>query len=298
MRKLIGLMAVVVLLVSGCGTKEKQADEPLKIGVMPAVDAAPIYVAAEKGYFKDEGIDVEVTLFTNAQDRQSALQTGGIDGGMSDMIALITNVQSGFEIKGTTMTDGMFPILKQPESGESEVVSVAVMEVSVANYLADLWLGANYDLEKVYINEIPARLEMIKSGNVDMGVFPEPMATMGALSGLEKVFYNSDEPCPDIFVFTQSAIDTKKESIKAFHRALDRAVMDLQLDDGIGRDLLIEKLNLNSEIRDLIEMPEYKKTNLPDDQYVIKMMNWTAQTIGKEINLDVDAIFEREFVNP
>ena len=74
--------------------------------------------------------------------------------------------------------------------------------------------------------------------------------------------------------------------------------VDLQLDDGIGRDLLIEKLNLNSEIRDLIEMPEYKKTNLPDDQYVIKMVNWTAQTIGKEINLDVDAIFEREFVNP
>ena len=131
---------------------------------MPAVDTAPILIAEKNGYFKDAGIDVEIEIYTNAQNRQSALQSNEIDGAMTDFIAVATNVNGGFDIKATTMTDGMFPILSNEGATEKKDIKVGVMEVSVTNYLIDKWLSEDYNVEKVFITEIPARMAALKSG--------------------------------------------------------------------------------------------------------------------------------------
>lgn len=303
------IIAMSIFMFSGCTvgnntevteskTEEVSADMNLKIGVMPAVDAAPIFVAQEKGYFEQLGLDLEVELFTSGQDRQSALQTGQVDGAISDIIALLMNVQGGFDIKGTMLTDGMFPILIREGFEDKEQISMALMEVSVTNYLADEWLSENHDIEKIFINEIPARLEMIKTGNVDMGVFPEPVATMGSINGLEKRIYeNKDGYCPDIFVFTEKAINEKEEAIKAFHEGYNMAVKDINEDDSLARELLIKKLSLIEDIKDMMDLPEYKIAQLPNDEYVSQIINWIEKELGKEISIEASDIFERKFIN-
>lgn len=303
------IIAMSIFMFSGCTvgnntevteskTEEVSADMNLKIGVMPAVDAAPIFVAQEKGYFEQLGLDLEVELFTSGQDRQSALQTGQVDGAISDIIALLMNVQGGFDIKGTMLTDGMFPILIREGFEDKEQISMALMEVSVTNYLADEWLSENHDIEKIFINEIPARLEMIKTGNVDMGVFPEPVATMGSINGLEKRIYeNKDGYCPDIFVFTEKAISEKEEAIKAFHEGYNMAVKDINEDDSLARELLIKKLSLIEDIKDMMDLPEYKIAQLPNDEYVSQIINWIEKELGKEISIEASDIFERKFIN-
>lgn len=293
---------VLALVFTGCSAPkeevvpEKEPLASLKIGLMPAVDTAPIFVARDKGYFEDLGLDVSIEVFTNAQDRQTALQTGQIDGAMSDLVALIMNVQGGFDIKGTTLTDGMFPILVRKDFKETENISVAMMEVSVSNYLADQWLGSDYQMEKIFINEIPARLEMIKNGKVDMGVFPEPVASMGELDGLEKRIYPLEEGyCPDIFVFTGTALKEKESAIKAFHQALDQAVEDIEKDDKIARAILVSELGFNPKIESQMALPTYQKTHLPDEAYLTKVIEWTAKTLGKEITVTPDMLVERKF---
>ncbi len=129
-------------------TEETQENMYLSIGLMPAVDTAPILLADEKGYFTDLGLDVTIDIYTNAQDRQTALQTNSIDGAMTDLVAVATNVNGGFDIKATTITDGMFPILASPESIDKTSISVGMMEVSVSNFLVDEWLGSDYEIEK------------------------------------------------------------------------------------------------------------------------------------------------------
>ncbi len=78
---------------------------------MPAVDAAPLLLAEKNGYFTGLGLQVELLIFNNAQDRQSALQTQAIDGAVTDLIAVAANVDGGFDIKATAMTNGVFPVL-------------------------------------------------------------------------------------------------------------------------------------------------------------------------------------------
>lgn len=270
----------------------------LTIGVMPAVDAAPIFLAKDKGYYTALSLDVTIKVFTNAMDRQSALQTNTIDGAMSDMIALITNVQGGFDIKGTTMTDGMFPVLTKKGYVEKKEITVAMMEVSVSNYLADEWLGSDHTIKKIFINEIPSRLEMIKAGNADMGIFPEPMATMGSTDGVTKKIYDiKDGFSPDVLVFTGKALKEKNDAVVAFHLAYNKAIADIQKDDSTARDILITGLNLKPEIKELISLPTYNKARLPDSSYVREISEWTGKVLKKTINISDSDIFERKFVS-
>ncbi|SHJ30670.1 ABC transporter substrate-binding protein [Lutispora thermophila] len=303
---LTALLIIAMVFNVGCvGSKapkqEVDTKEPknlsLKVGLMPAVDAAPMLIAEKNGYFKELGLDIELIVFNNAQDRQSALQTNSIDGAMTDLIAVATNVNGGFDIKATTITSGMFPVLVKEGFAEKKDIKVAMMEVSVTNFLIDEWLGNDYNIEKVFINEIPARLEMIKSGNVDMGLFPEPMASMGALDGLEKRIYDPEDGyCPDVLGFTAKALSEKAEAIKLFHEAYDKAVEDINKDESIAREILIEKLSLKPEIKDSMILPEYTKTYLPDNAYLEKIISWVENVLKKDMNIRPEQLVERKFV--
>ena len=88
---------------------------------------------------------MEIEIYSNAQNRQSALQSYQIDRAMTDFIAVATNVDGGFDIKATTMTDGMFPVVSKGDVSGKKDIKVGMMEVSVSNYLIDKWLGKDYN---------------------------------------------------------------------------------------------------------------------------------------------------------
>lgn len=305
---LFALIASLVWLI-GCSSnkavnsdvqgEEYNTDEnlSLKIGVMPAVDSAPIFIADKNGYFKELGLDVDVQIYTNAMNRQSALQSGELDGAMTDVVALVNNVQNGFDIKVTTSTDGSFPILVKKDFKEQKDIKVGLMEVSVVNYLCDEFLSENYNVEKIFINEIPARLEMLNQGQIDMAVLPEPVASQGELMGLEKRIYESkDEFSPEIMVFTGDAIKNKEKAIQLFHEAYNKAVAEIQKNDSIARDILVEKLELNPEVKDKITLPKYNIARLPSQEYIEKIMKWNEKVLNKKIDLKYEDLVEGKFV--
>lgn len=301
-KKLVATLTLIpTLILAGCSTSSNAPEETLslKIGVMPAVDTAPIYLAEEKGYFDELGLDLTIELFNNAGDRQTALQTYAIDGAMTDLIAVATNINGGFDLKATTLTDGVFPVLVRAGYEETPEIKVAMMEVSVSNFLIDEWLGDDYTIEKVFINDIPARLEMIKSGQVDMGLFPEPMASNGAANGsLEKRIYTPEDGiCPNVMAFTDKALTEKEEAIARFHEGYNKAAQDLMENPDEARTLLIEKLNLNPAIQDDIILPTYSLAHLPEEAYIQKIMDWSSETLNQELNLVPSNLIEGKFVN-
>lgn len=77
---LVAMLCMCMMIITGCSsttdTKETTTQEPetLKIGLMPDIDSIPFIIAQEKGFFKDEGVNVELQQFKSAMDRDSALQ--------------------------------------------------------------------------------------------------------------------------------------------------------------------------------------------------------------------------------
>ena len=73
------LFSVMILLV-GCSGGEKTE---VKIGeVTRSIFYAPLYVAIEEGFFKDEGLDVKLSTIPGGDKTMTALLSSGIDIGL------------------------------------------------------------------------------------------------------------------------------------------------------------------------------------------------------------------------
>lgn len=87
-RILAGLLVLSSLLImSGCGRKEE--DHTVKLGVMTTGFTLPLQYAADKGYFEELGLDVEVEFFSNGPAINEAIASGDIDvAGIGEMPAI------------------------------------------------------------------------------------------------------------------------------------------------------------------------------------------------------------------
>lgn len=292
------IMLLVFFLFVGCTKTESQTPTSLKVGMMSAIDAAPFYLALDKGYYAEAGVDVELLLFTNGQNRQTALQTRQVDGAMTDLVALITQTASDFRLVGTLSTDGDFPLLVRQELFDKQELRIGTMEISVTNYLVDKYVGEDRMVEKVFINEIPARLEAVASGNLDGGIFPEPFASVGAQRGLKKlIFHDIPAESLNIMAFTQSSIEKKADAIKRFNKAYEKAVDEINRNPQLARDMVVKYIpNVPSEVAQAMHLPTFHAPRLPSDAFMQQIMDWTTTVTKKPYTFQPSSMVDRQFV--
>lgn len=81
-RKLISLVVLIVVVLSttlsGCGSDKNLTTVRLN-EVVHSIFYAPQYVAIEKGFFKEEGIKIELTTGWGADKSMSALVSNNAD---------------------------------------------------------------------------------------------------------------------------------------------------------------------------------------------------------------------------
>ena len=63
-----------------------------KVAVLPFISSAPVFIAKERGYFKAEGIDVEITLLAAAQAVAVAVASGEADFGVTAFTGAFFNL--------------------------------------------------------------------------------------------------------------------------------------------------------------------------------------------------------------
>lgn len=306
---LAGLLALTIALAISCaprapGGQEAAPGAPallpsLKLGLMPAIDIAPLLIAAERGYFAAEGVDLSYEIFPNAQVRQSAIQAGSVDGILTDLIALALSNAGGFPLKATTATDGYFAVLASSAAAAQRggSLSIGLMEASVSNFLADQWLASDYRLEKAWVTDPSVRLETVVSGGTQAALLPEPLVSVGKARGLGVIAQSSPaEPSVQAFAFTPSALEGKAPAIRAFHRAWDRAVADVKADPAIARAALAAAMpNLSPAIAQTMTLPAWEPTRLPDQAWLAAVISWTAAMAGKDLGLKPADLVDARF---
>jgi NitT/TauT family transport system substrate-binding protein len=98
MNKVYKVSIVLVLLIilslscSG-GTKTEKLPDigTIHIGYLPILPSAPFFIAQEKGYFIDQGLDVELESFNSASFQMPLLATGDLDFGSGQVGTEIIN---------------------------------------------------------------------------------------------------------------------------------------------------------------------------------------------------------------
>ena len=93
-------MGLLALMASAAA----RADEPLKakIGVLRLSSSAPVFIAQDKGYFREAGLDIELKFFDAAQPIAVATTSGDIDFGITAFTAGLYNLAG----KGTLKVIG------------------------------------------------------------------------------------------------------------------------------------------------------------------------------------------------
>src|SRR6266567_372258 len=77
-------MFAAVLLVAGGPV---QAAERVRVGILKLTSSAPIFIGVEKGFFQEQGVDVELTFFQAAAPIATALAAGQIHVGATGLRA-------------------------------------------------------------------------------------------------------------------------------------------------------------------------------------------------------------------
>lgn len=299
MKKLFSLiLCLSLLLVTGCATntnqssnevqKENNSDVVVKVGLMPDINSIPFIIAQEKGFFKEEGVNVELEHFKSAMDRDSALQSGNLDGGVSDMLAVGFAKAGGFDVKMTSMTDGNYCLIAGTANNAQSISEMKGQNISVSKntiieFILDQMLMQNQmsetDINKTVIPQIPTRLEMLQNGKLDVAVLPEPMDSIAVKNGCHMV--NSSEAMqinPGVMVFTNDSLENKTEEIKAMYRAYNKAVDYLNnTPQEEYMDLVIEKAGLPPATKDALTMPKYHEATMPSKDAWEKSIQWLNQ---------------------
>jgi NitT/TauT family transport system substrate-binding protein len=77
---------------------------PVRVGVIPIVGAAPIFVASGKGWAKEAGLDVRITTFESGPNMIQALASGTIDVYVAGVMPLAVARSKGVDSKVVTAT--------------------------------------------------------------------------------------------------------------------------------------------------------------------------------------------------
>ncbi|SFQ94903.1 ABC transporter substrate-binding protein [Desulfoscipio geothermicus] len=299
-RKIFVLLVVtgLLLVLSGCGGGKQPAAEndkpaPIKVGMMPITDNLPFWLAEQKGYFRDEGIEVELVPFPSALERDSAFAAGKIDAGIGDMLAVAAMNNGGTVVKAVSVGQGAVPgenrfaILSAPDSSitspeQLKNVPIALSLNTINEYITDNLLVAGglkpEEIKKNNMVKLPIRFEALLNGNVQAATLPDPFATLAEIKGAHLVVDNTENTVAQtVVIVRRETLDANLAGVQKMMRAYARAVEDLQADPRQYDELIAEKARVPEEVLASQAHPlrlHFSAPRLPDKQGVEKTIAW------------------------
>lgn len=188
------------------GTEDTSSGEKeeISIGMLKLTSSAPLFIALEKGFFEEEGLDVSATWFDAAQPISVATAGGDVQVGATGITASLYNMVAGGEELLIVADKG-----REEEGYSSSAVlvpddsSIASIEDLKGKKIGITQTGSTYhymagrlleehglstdDVELVPLNSIPGLMETLESKQVDAIILNEPNVSRVVEEGYGKV---------------------------------------------------------------------------------------------------------------
>ncbi len=271
----VSLLVLSGLVLGACGTTKKEetkesdpiinkvSEETLSIGVLPAESALPIILAKEEGFFKKQGLDVDIKTFSSPNDRNVAIQAKEIDGTISDVMTEATFKKNGINMTITSAILEDFKILTSPQSKITDIKNLDGKKVTlvpnfILEYIMDEFAAKNkFKYEIVDIPSFSARSESLMSGKVDAAVYTEPQASMLAAKGANVVGSSKEAGIKGGTIqFMDSVIKERPDDITAFYNAYNEGIEFMNSHDAKDYAATLSKYQFPEEMANYINKRE------------------------------------------
>jgi NitT/TauT family transport system substrate-binding protein len=325
-----GLMALTAAVAT---SSAGHCQEPLKakVGVLRLSSSAPVFIAQDKGYFKEAGLDIELKFFDAAQPIAVATTSGDIDFGVTAFTAGLYNLAGKGTLKvigGMSREKAGYPLigyfasnnayaggLKTPKDLAGKRIAVTQTGSSFHYSLGLLADKHNFKLAEVKIlpmQSLSNAAAALKGETVDAALLPVSTARKLIDDGGAKLlgWVGDETPWQLGAVFASPKTLGNKPLVTKLLAALVRA--DREYHDVILASIKDGKADINDKTKPLLEIIA-KYTNLPVEQVVgncayidpdgkldvknvANQIGWLQQQGFVDKGFNVDAILAKEFV--
>lgn len=292
----------VIALFVTCSNKRNKTtniETHLNIGVMSSMDYFPLAVAQDNGFFEKEGVNITIHKFYSANERDAAFQSENLDGTILDYTGAAIQRAGGINLKLVSQCEGSFVLIAGKESEIESIEDLkgkrlAVSRNTIIDFCTDLILReanlSSSDIDKVEINKIPLRLEMLRNDKIDATMLPDPFATIALQENNRSII---DIQQMDIHItgiaFHEKVIEQKEEAIKSFYRAYNEAVTLINSKPAsYFHPLLVSDIGVPSELASKIKLPNYSSALTPNESDLKKVEQWLKSKglVTSEFNID------------
>lgn len=273
---LILIILVFAILIKITNKKNQNSDlETVRIAeVTHSIFYAPMYVALEKGYFEENGINAELILTSGADKVSAAVLSNSVEVGFAGPESAIYVYENGEKdyivtFAGLTKRDGQFIVAREKiedfkieDLYGKEILAGRTGGMPVLNFLNGV-KNANGDKDKMNVNmniDFASLSGTFISGVGDFVNLFEPNALKLERDGLGYVVGSIGELSGEMpytaFYARKSYIDENEDTIKKFN-------------DAINKGLEYVRTHSDKEVAEVI-LAQFPDNSLNDVETIVK----------------------------
>ncbi|NBE56887.1 ABC transporter substrate-binding protein [Streptomyces sp. YC537] len=282
-------LVALLLLVTACGGGGGEAGggaekDTVTVAATPLVDSAALYIAQERGYFKDEGLRVRVRPVQQSVQAIPALANGqvGIVAGGNYVTMLQAQDRGTVDLRllvdGVALARHSMDVVVLPDSPirTAEDLQGRKVAENVLHSIQSLRLDAilrkeGHDAEAVDYRQVPfpQMAAALEKGQVEAADITEPFLTdarrrlharvvvdgaSGPAAGLPLSGYGT----------TRAFTEENPRAAAAFQRAVRRAQRDAARDRDAVEEVLPGYTKLDARTARAIALPSFARSNSPE----------------------------------
>ncbi len=272
---LLAIIAIVILSFAAVGLlKNRQTTSipTVKIGYLPVVQGLPLYLALEKGYFKEAGLNVQVTKMDAPNQLIDALMQEQLDFGPPSIAMGITGVADYknpdklkiYAVGGGTKDfpnenllvpiDSTLTKISDLKGKKLGILAGTIQWRSIAKYILEKNnLQADTDVTLVELSP-SIQIQALASKQIDALLALEPTATIAEDQGVGKILFQApaEQFISDPFYPGAGVVNTKFASqypqvTKQIISIMERAIKEINADQNSARKYLKNYTPLTDE---------------------------------------------------
>jgi len=253
--------------------------EKITVGVIPIVDTAPIWLGDSKGFFAEEGLDLEIETATGGSAIVPGIQSGSYDFAFSNLISVMVANDKGLDMKfvangisttGDVKSD-VGSVLVKEDSKISSPKDLAGKKVSVNNLsnIGDTTIKSiveedggdpgSIEFVEVPFPDAPAALQ---NGIVDAAWILEPFQSSALDDGAKMLSANFAEFDPELDVagyFTSAEYAQENPEVtEKFTTAMNKSLQYAQENPDEVREIVGTYTKISEEVRAEMVLPRFR----------------------------------------
>jgi NitT/TauT family transport system substrate-binding protein len=285
----LSLSLALALSVSACGgtpeasptSSDGRQLETVTMGVSTIADLAPLHLGDRKGFFRDEGIELDLQPQQGGSVTITGVVSGHLDMGFANTVSLLLAHEKGLPLPavapaasvGTDAeTEDFTALMVRSDSPINSVKDLAgqTIAVNTVKSMVDTMVRASLDASgvdssSVKFIEIPFadQVAALQNKQVDVIAPQEPFLTEAERGGLKSVlkgYYVTAIPdfTNGMYFTSEQFLKKSPKTVEAFQRAMQKSIEYANAHESEVREIIPEFTGVEPSVAGEIALPQWK----------------------------------------